>query len=94
MYFTHFDTTHFFYKYYLIFTYFTRFDTTHFFYKYYYGLYQKCVKYVKIKWFCIEKVRVEALKGKIFNFKENNENHSVPECLQCVFLVEFVLLNL
>jgi hypothetical protein len=25
----------------------------------------KCVKYVKIRWFCLEKVRIEALKGKI-----------------------------
>jgi hypothetical protein len=24
-----------------------------------------------------EKVRIEALKGKIFNFNENNENHRV-----------------
>jgi hypothetical protein len=46
----------------LILTYFTSFDTTHFFYKYYNGLYQKSVKYVKIRWFCIEKVRIEALK--------------------------------
>jgi hypothetical protein len=25
----------------------------------------------------VEKVRIEALKGKIFNFNENNENHKV-----------------
>jgi hypothetical protein len=37
----------------------------------------KCVKYVKIRWFCLEKVRIEALKGKIFNFNNNNENHRV-----------------
>ena len=36
-----------------------------------------CVKYVKIRWFCVEKVRIEALKGKIFNFNENKENHRV-----------------
>ena len=28
-------------------------------------------------WFCVGKVRIEALKGKIFNFNENNENHRV-----------------
>ena len=37
----------------------------------------KCVKYVKIRWFCAEKVIIEALKGKTFNFNENNENHRV-----------------
>ena len=37
----------------------------------------KCVKYVKIRRFCVEKVRIEALKGKIFNFNENKENHRV-----------------
>ena len=30
-----------------------------------------------IESFCTEKVRIEALKGKIFNFNENNENHRV-----------------
>ena len=39
------------------------------------------IKNVKIRWFCAEKVRIEALKGKIFNFNENNENQCVPECL-------------
>ena len=33
--------------------------------------------HVKIRWFCVEKVRIEALNGKIFNFNENNENHKV-----------------
>jgi hypothetical protein len=37
----------------------------------------KFEKYVKIKRFCVEKVRIEALKGKIFNFNEYNENHKV-----------------
>jgi hypothetical protein len=37
----------------------------------------KFVKYFKIRWFCVEKVKIEALKGKIFNFNENNENHKV-----------------
>ena len=27
--------------------------------------------------FCVEKARIEALKGKIYNFSENNENHRV-----------------
>jgi hypothetical protein len=60
----------------------------------------KCVKYVKIMWFCVEKVRIEALKEKIFNFNENNENYSVPECLWSRFasiyhwLIEFVCWNL
>jgi hypothetical protein len=40
----------------------------------------KCVKYVKIRWFCVEKVRIEALKGKIFNFNEN-KCAQVPKCL-------------
>jgi hypothetical protein len=32
--------------------------------------------------FCVEKVRIEALKGKIFNFNENKvKSQSVPECL-------------
>jgi hypothetical protein len=30
-----------------------------------------------MRWFCVEKVKIEALKGKIFNFNENNENHKV-----------------
>jgi hypothetical protein len=30
---------------------------------------------IKIRWFCVEKVKIESLKGKIFNFNENNENH-------------------
>ena len=33
----------------------------------------KFVKYFKIRWFCVEKVKIEALKGKIFNFIANNE---------------------
>jgi hypothetical protein len=37
-------------------------------------------KYVKIRLFCIQKVTIEAKQGKIFNFNENKENHSVPEC--------------
>ena len=37
----------------------------------------KFVKYFKIRWFCVEKVKIEALKGKIFNFNENNEHHKV-----------------
>ena len=37
----------------------------------------KCVKYVIIRCFCVEKVRIEALKRKIFNLNENNENHKV-----------------
>ena len=28
-------------------------------------------------WFCVEKVKIDTLKGKIFNFNENNENHKV-----------------
>jgi hypothetical protein len=32
---------------------------------------------IKIRWFCVEKVNIEALKGKLFNFNENNENHKV-----------------
>jgi hypothetical protein len=43
----------------------------------------KFVKYVKIRWFCVEKVRIEALKGKIFNFNENNENHKLY-CSRCL----------
>jgi hypothetical protein len=35
------------------------------------------VQRTKIRWFCIEKVKIEALKGKLFNFNENNENHKV-----------------
>ena len=57
----------------------------------YYSIYRKkwvvskCVKYVKIRWFCIEKVRIEALKGKRFNFNENKENHGVyPSACACV----------
>ena len=61
----------------------TNFDITHFFY--YIGWYYivekmgciKFVKYLKIRWFCVEKVKIEALKGKTFNFNENNENHKV-----------------
>ena len=37
----------------------------------------KFVKYFKIRWFFVEKVKIEALKGKMFNFNENNENHKV-----------------
>jgi hypothetical protein len=37
----------------------------------------KFVKYFKIRWFCEEKVKIKALKGKLFNFNENNENHKV-----------------
>jgi hypothetical protein len=89
MYFTHFDTTHFFYEYFHFdtthfFYKYLHFDTTHFFYKcWYYSIYRKkwvvskCVKYVKIRWFCIEKVRIEALKGKIFNI---NEITKITEC--------------
>jgi hypothetical protein len=29
-----------------------------------------CIKMCKIRWFCVEKVRIEALKEKIFNFNE------------------------
>jgi hypothetical protein len=31
----------------------------------------------KLDDFCVEKVKIEALKGKIFNFNENNENPKV-----------------
>jgi hypothetical protein len=35
-------------------------------------------------WFCIEKVKIEALKVKIFNLIENNENHKVyPSACGC-----------
>jgi hypothetical protein len=49
----------------------------------YYSIYRKkwvvskCVKYVKIRWFCVEKVRIEALKGEIFHF---NEITKITEC--------------
>ena len=57
---------------YLILKYFTDFDTTHFS-----TIISKFVKYFKIKWFCVEKVKIEALKGKIFNVNEKNENNKV-----------------
>ena len=41
----------------------------------------KFVKYFKIRLFCVEKVKIEALKGKIFNFNENSENHKVYQTL-------------
>jgi hypothetical protein len=40
-------------------------------------LVSRCIKYVKIRWFCVEKVRIEALSGKIFNF---NEITKITEC--------------
>jgi hypothetical protein len=41
-------------------------------------------KYFKMRWFCVEKVKIEALKGKIFNFNENNEIHKVyPSACGC-----------
>ena len=68
----------------LILTQLTHFDTTHFFYKYYNiivfiekkGCIKVC-KIVKIKWFCVEKVRIEALKRNIFNL---NEITKITEC--------------
>ena len=45
----------------------------------------KCVKYVKIGWFCVEKVRIEALKGKIFNF---NEITKITECTRAPVVYE------
>jgi len=44
-----------------------------------------------MRWFCAEKVRIEALKGKIFNFNENNENHRVyPSACGWEVIVLFV----
>ena len=41
-------------------------------------------KYFKIRWFCAEKVKIEALKGNIFNFNDNSENHKVyPSACEC-----------
>ena len=59
----------------LILTYFIHFDTSHCFYKYY--SVSKCVICIKCRWFCIEKVRIEAQKGKIYNF---NEITKITEC--------------
>ena len=40
-----------------------------------------------MRWFCAEKVRIEALKGKIFYFNENNENHRVyPSACDCSYI--------
>jgi hypothetical protein len=69
----------------LILTYFIHFDTSHCFYKYY--SVSKCVKCIKCRWFCIEKVRIEAQKGKIYNFNEITkitECTRVPVVLLCI----------
>ena len=36
---------------------------------------------------CVEKVKIEALKGKIFNFNENNENHTVPVMISYILVL-------
>jgi hypothetical protein len=76
----------------LILTYFIHFDTSHCFYKYY--SVSKCVKCIKCRWFCIETVRIEAQKGKIYNFNEQSYQISETQSYVRFRIYSFIIPNM
>jgi hypothetical protein len=49
-----------------------------------------CLTHFEVFYKILEKVKIEALKGKIFNFNENNENHKVYPSA-CVHFKKIIL---